>query len=164
MTPREFFPRMPEEVFDMWLNPFIKNIGWPFKSRHEDISRTRWKYLLGIDRTLNDWVLCNWRLEEINISEKKLSPGSANMIQSIITHCTTGVLTETANLENTNERFRSCVEFIVAHSRIPLPIVAIINKRQFKVIDGHHRVAALVHIGIPQNYKIPAWVPEFHEP
>jgi len=27
MTPREFFPYMPDEVFEMWLAPFIQEIG-----------------------------------------------------------------------------------------------------------------------------------------
>src|SRR4030095_4459549 len=39
MTPREFFPYMPDEVFEMWLAPFIQQIGWSFTKTTDDLSR-----------------------------------------------------------------------------------------------------------------------------
>jgi hypothetical protein len=161
MTPREFFPKMPDEVFDMWLSPFIEEIGWPFKSDTETTKGTRWENLFGIDRSLRDWAACSWMLIDIDTSRFKISTSSQFTLHALIQSANGCKPAEMVNLSNTEQRFRACAEFIVESGRIPAPIIAVFSGDEFDIIDGNHRIAALAHIGVPKGYKIPAWVPKF---
>ena len=38
---------MPDAVFEMWLVPFIQQIGWPFSEVTDTLLGTRWDILLG---------------------------------------------------------------------------------------------------------------------
>lgn len=159
MTPREFFPHMPDEVFDSWLAPFIDQIGWPFETLDADLSSSRWKYLLGLV-PLPVWHGCTWSLETINIAAVQINPSSEWAYRSIIDHCTTGSLTTiTANLQDTQERFRACTEYVRAHGTIPVPIIAIARNNMLEVMDGNHRLAALFHVGVSDPCWITAWMP-----
>ncbi len=160
MTPREFFPNMPDEVFDLWLAPLIQGKGWPFNSITDDLQKTNWRYVLGIDSTLRDWASCSWSLIEINLSEIKLTNSGVNMIKAIIGYCVMGNQTVTANLENTKERFQACTEFFIENGTIPNPVVVKKTRDGIEVIDGHHRLAAIAHVGAPKNLLIPAWITE----
>lgn len=159
MTPREFFPHMPDAVFDSWLAPFIEQIGWPFENLDADMSASRWKYLLGLI-PLSDWHSFTWSLVKINIAAVKIDPYSQWAYQSIIDHCTTGALTEiTANLQNTKERFEACKEYVLTSGTIPAPIVGAFRNNMLEVMDGNHRLAALFHVGVTDPCWITAWVP-----
>ena len=163
MEPREFFPSMPDEVFDMWLAPFIAEIGWPFTEHNTDTTGTRWVNLLG-ETPLPQWMSCTWDLVDIDFRKIKISTSSQFALHAVIQFCTAGTHTEAANLANTKDRFRACADFIAANGRIPSPIVAIIRGEEFDIVDGNHRIAALAHVGPPKNYLIPAWVPSFEKP
>ena len=104
MTPREFFPTMPDEVFDMWLAPFIKQIGWPFSSLNDGLMETRWKYLLG-NIPLSVWFSGKWHRVSININSAPVSGICNLMVEEIISNCTTNAHTMSADLQNTKERF-----------------------------------------------------------
>ena len=64
-----------------------------------------------------------------------------------------------AGVQRSEERFRACAEFIRNHNQIPVPIIATIDNGEIKIIDGAHRIAALMHVGLPENYLVPTWVP-----
>ena len=44
--------------------------------------------------------------------------------------------------------------------QIPKPIIVLQRNGIFEIVDGNHRIAALLHVGIPPNYKIPMWMPK----
>jgi hypothetical protein len=157
MTPREIFPYMPDEVFEMWLEPFIQQIGWPFTKITDDLSGTRWSIILG-DNSLHDWNQLIWSRLDVEFTKIDFAIETREVIQSIIGHCVHGLPTRTANLPNTKQRFRACTEFVRLHSTIPKPILVISRNNKIKVIDGNHRIAALLHIGMPKGYRLPIWI------
>jgi hypothetical protein len=157
MTPREFFPYMPDEVFEMWLAPFIQQIGWPFTKITDDLAGTRWSILLG-DISLHVWNQLIWSRIDGEFTKIEFSLASREAVQSIIRHCVHGVSTGTANLPNTKERFKACAEFVRVHKTIPKPIAVISRNQKIEVIDGIHRIVALLHVGLPKGYRLPIWM------
>lgn len=149
---------MPAEVFEMWLDPFIKEIGWPFTDTIQDISGTRWQYLLA-NISLKAWKEAEW--ESINCKETELSFESKLKIEDIILHCTTSHQTTMANLHRTKERFRTCAEFAANNLTIPLPVVAIRRHGWIEIVDGHHRLAGLFHLRGHGEYEFPVYVATF---
>jgi hypothetical protein len=145
------------KVFDMWLAPFIQEIGWSFTELSDDLSGTRWNVLLGGIR-LYIWHQVIWSRLDVEFTKIEFNPFTAVAIKSIIDHCVHNLSTGTANLQNTKERFRVCTEFVRAHQTIPKPIVGIARKSQLEVLDGNHRIAALLSVGVPKDYKLPIWI------
>ena len=158
MKPREFFPNMPSEVFDSWIAPLISGKGWPFKSIEDDLQSTSWRFVLGLDHTLKQWHECEWELITINLAEAKFTNGSMDMFKAIIGNAAYGVPTETADIENTVNRFRACTAYIQKHGNIPLPIIVTNINGGYFVMDGNHRMAAVAHHNPPSNLGIPAWL------
>ncbi|MGH7182066.1 MAG: hypothetical protein ACREJN_08825 [Nitrospiraceae bacterium] len=161
MKPREFFPNMPDEVFDMWLAPFIEKIGWPFTDVSADLSGTRWNILLG-EIPLYVWNRLAWSRVDLEFTKLDFTFCAELAIESIVDNCVHGLTTGTENLQNTKERFWACAEFIRVHQTIPKPIVAIYKNKKIEVMDGNHRIAALRHIGVPNGYWVPTWLPITH--
>ncbi|WNC71443.1 hypothetical protein RGQ13_15120 [Thalassotalea psychrophila] len=158
MKPREFFPNMPDEVFEIWLAPLIEGKGWPFKTVEDDLQATNWRYVLGIDFTLRQWIDCTWELIDINLPQSKFTNGSISMATAIVGNAAYGKLTDTANVENTKERFQSCVSYIKEHGNIPTPIILTRINDGFSVMDGNHRLAAILFTVNPLDIVIKAWV------
>ena len=161
MQPREFFPNMPNEVFDDWLAPLIEAKGWRFTSIEDDLQATELRYILGIDSTLKEWCTCDWELKEINLTEIKLTMGSLEMVGAIITHAALGKPSTTSNVENTVERFNNCTRYIKENGNIPKPIILKPEGDGFMLMDGNHRLAALIYLKPSKATKIPAWIPKF---
>jgi hypothetical protein len=157
MTPREFFRYMPDEVFEMWLAPFIQQIGWPFTEITDDLSGTRWSTLLR-DIPLDVWNQLIWSRVDVEFSKIDFAAFNRLAFEDIIGHCVHGRSTAAANLPNTKERFRTCAEFIRVHQTIPKPIAVMSRNNKIEVIDGIHRIAALLHVGLPKGYRLPIWI------
>ena len=134
MTPREFFPYMPDEVFEMWLAPFIQQIGWSFTKITDDLSGTRWNTLLR-DIPLDVWNQLIWSRIDVEFTKIEFAVFNKLAIEDIIGHCVHGRSTATANLPNTKERFRACAEFIRVHKTIPKPIAVMSRDKKIEVID-----------------------------
>ena len=64
--------------------------------------------------------------------------------------CVRSLSTATTDLQETEERFRACTEFVRVHNTIPWPIVAIYRNRELEVFDGYHRLSSLWQFG-PQT-------------
>lgn len=105
MTPREFFPRMPDEAFDVWLAPLVAQVGWPFSEIGDPLTG-RWQHFLS-NIPLNRWHAFTWQLREIELTQKAIAFSSLMLCDDIRNHCASGAQTMTANLENTKERFRA---------------------------------------------------------
>ena len=160
-SPREFFPNMPDEAFDMWLAPLITRYGWPLLSIDAAVSiETKWGALLA-NIPLAFWHSSQWELRNIELTPKAFAFSSQMLVDSIVDHCTRGAYTMTANLGNTNQRFRALAEYVSINGRIPLPVVAVPRHGRFELVDGHHRIAAVFHCGIAATYRPPAYVAHF---
>jgi hypothetical protein len=156
VLPREFFPKMPDEAFNIWLAPLIDEIGWPFLQLDSDISGTRWETLLA-NITLDRWHAFDWELRHVVFTPRTVAHSSLMKIDCIHDHCVRNAYTLTANLQNTKERFRACAEFFATHGRIPLPVVAIPRHGRLELVDGHHRIAALRKHGQLGIYPVPVY-------
>src|SRR5262249_39784519 len=100
-----------------------------------------------------DWVLSSLRLTEL-----VFHPQTVHRAEAIIGHCVRNEPTVTANLHNSKQRFWACASFIQAHGNVPKPLVAVSLPFGFEVVDGNHRLAALIHLGFPSSFHIQAWL------
>ena len=159
MLPPTFFPNLPDEIRRLWLEPIAVEYGWPFQSIDESTEGTKWKYVLGVDVTLRNFAGLMWNLEEIEVSSQGFCRQTIHAINTVREQNTTNKDTMFADVCDTQERFMSCVYYIRKHGVVPEPLVCLMtNEGSIDMLDGHHRMAALTALGIPEGYRIPAWV------
>jgi len=148
---------MPEEVFDLWIRPGVEEHGWSFLSTPEPLTGNRLQRLCN-GSSLNDWIVLDWNLSSLPVTESIFHPQTVARAEAIIGHCVRNEQTATANLHDTKERFRACASFIEINRRVPQPVIAVGLPMGFEIVDGNHRLAALVHLGFGGSYRIPAWL------
>lgn len=159
MTPREFFPKMPDAVYNMWLAPLVNEIGWPFSDHNTEFGDSRWKYLFG-RIPISDWRSKDWHLIDLDWNNTPIDSMTVWLLDDIKKNCVAGSATMTAKVENTQMSFRTSVEFIHANRRLPKAVVAFFRSGRLEIVDGTHRMAALLYVGIPEGYKVPTWIPK----
>jgi hypothetical protein len=155
--PKSIFPKMPQEVFGLWIAPHISVYGWPFVSVKDSLSGTSWQsFFLG--RSLEHWANLDWQLSSITPSETVLFADTIWRIEGIVGYCAYGRRTSQSNIHETEKRFLACASFIKEHRKFPCPIVGIARPDCIELIDGHHRMAALLYLGGPKGTPIPTWI------
>ena len=163
MTPREFFPNMPDEVFEMWIEPMIDSKGWPFTESNLSTVGTKWFHVFGFEYPLTYWRAIKWSLVELEIFTEKVNDNTHAVFHCIALHGITGrYTTVTAGLTDSQLRFRACAEFIKDKGILPKPIIAIREKNgSLKIIDGNHRISAYILINKTNQLSgiVKAWMP-----
>jgi hypothetical protein len=152
------FPKMPQEVFDLWIAPHLEDYGWPFLSAGSSIAGSNWENFFA-HRPLRKWADLSWQIIQIDPSQNIFHSDTMWRVKGIIGHCVNGFQTDMANIQNSQQRFRACASWITIHRSLPAPLIGIYDEHAFgfELVDGHHRLAALFHIGFPRGFKIPAW-------
>ena len=151
---------MPESVFEMWLEPIIKIYGWPFNSIDDELlSSTQWPFVLGISDTLRQWHGGRWKRCAIKRSFiKNMMAHSLFMPNEIYVNAIAGKQTKATNLFESKKRFWAAASFLEHHGCFPKPLVFRRAGQSLSLLDGNHRLAALLHIDTPKLKELPAWV------
>jgi hypothetical protein len=151
------FPAMPQDVLNLWLGPGVDKYGWPFQSVSDSITDSEWSgFLLG--RSLSFWSQVQWSLLALPLDPAIFHPDTISRIDWIIGNCAFGKETPTANLQNTKQRFWTATSFIRENSAMPQPLVVFFDECDFIILDGNHRLAAAVFLGLDKNFSFAAWV------
>lgn len=154
---RALFPKMPPEVFDAWILPQIVDWGWPFRTLNDSVLGTKWDSYF-CDLPFKYWAALGWYLRYIKPSQKFLHAETIARIHEV-GGAAFGYKTKTAHLENTRERFWASATFIQDHGDFPPPpIIGDLFQNKLRIIDGHHRLAALFHVGMPDEFRTEAWL------
>lgn len=153
---RRMFANFPPEVFTGWLDPCIRHHGWPPRG-------FEWQgFLFGLP--LGFWQSVHWQQQSgIALRPEELGHKSAQLSQ-LITEAAAGrrnLLSE--HMPDTATRFRRALAHVTAHGTTPgLPLLLVLPEG-VEVIDGSHRIAALLawQAGLPTSAPPPrlsAWV------
>ena len=145
---------MPDEVFDIWIAPLIKDYGWPFSKDSISSYGTKWQYFFPV--SFSFWRNIHWEFRK-DIHDELFEGQTLRAIQDIIGNCALGLTTDMTNLCNTHERFRACTDFIRNNNRLPAPVIGFITTAGICIVDGAHRLSAMVHLQAI-HIEIPAWI------
>ena len=154
---RSFFPRMPVEIFDVWIQPQINTYGWPFTSINSSTISTRW-YDFFFGRKLSYFRDLTWSKSLALIDSFPLNHDSWKRLRDLTNHCTGRDKTGRWKVENSVQRFIRAGAFITQNRTIPGCIILIKDEESYVICDGHHRIAAWVESNLARSIKIPVWV------
>ena len=163
MTPLEhaqsMFQKMPPEVFDLWLRPFIEADGWPFSSIYADTRDTAWReYFVG--ESIGMVAQLTWERKRLPLSISLFNPESVIMINDIIEAHMRDVNKPIAKIKNgkARESFFRSRKFIECTGRVHTPVVVRGELGDFEILDGNHRIAAAFSLGLDESFFLDTWI------
>ena len=158
---KSMLPNIPTEVFENFFVPLIINdIGWPFLTIYDSLDGTDW-YRILYPFSLDSLSKLRWKLSSFFLNKDILYPGSYDDIKLLI-------LNEIYDMEafigwypkDSRHRLARNKQLIKTTGRFPAPVVFARTSHGMKLLDGHHRVAALFILELHNTIPVDAWIGE----
>jgi hypothetical protein len=135
---RSLFPRMPREVFDLWLIDRIKTNGWPPAGKE-------WAGFL-CEHSIEYWQRLSWTKQAVDLASQQIAhPSSlavANLAQAFRTRTPNVV---TSYVGDSFERFTRMNHYVHQHGQLPGDVILIEEMPgSYNVVDGCHRMAVFL--------------------
>lgn len=153
---RSYFSKMPSEVFDLWIKPGVESYGWGVSNIGQRLD-SDWQGFFS-DQSLTFWTTANWQLCNMVFQPDMFASDSWQRVAWIVDNAAKGLETPTANIHNTKQRFWACASTIAKNRFLPKPLVGYLAPVKVHIVDGHHRLAAAVHLGVTHSSKLPIWI------
>ena len=152
------FPELPAEVSKGFLAPLIHDIGWPFNSVEECLNGTDWHRIM-YPFTLQQFAQLRWRREALLFDKRLLHPISKNDFRLVIRNLREDVWAAVGrDSEPSRKSFAYHRSRVLSTHDFCAPVTLAATPVGFKVLDGNHRVAALLTSGLSQTVPLDAWV------
>lgn len=158
---KRLLPNMPDDLFHLYMEPMIREHGWPFYSLDSPTTMPWWQLFdCHPLRTISELL---WERHEIQFSMAVFHRYSQQQIRGLVATHTLGTDTLYATIPNTKTRFRQAREFIATTGRMPVPIVLMKDRRtptiaELRILDGNHRLAAMASFSNAADCSVDCWI------
>jgi len=150
-------PNMPDEVFNKWLLPIIKDHNsWPYNNVFSQHPSLQWKRYFSLF-DLNDISNCQWNKSQLSFDQWCLDTVSNKTIAALIQSNTNPFSTVTFNVRDTKARFFGFVKEIQNTGKIPAPIIVLHTDDGLRILDGNHRLSALTYLRLRGQISCETW-------
>jgi len=153
---KAIFKNMPDEVFEIYIAPLIKDLGWPYNSANDFVSRG-WQEAFD-NHQLNVIVELQWERGNTYFSSLKFHPTSAKRLDWILEAHIDGRVTPCSNVRNGKQRLERNLAYIKRLRAMPSPVVFMNSHQGFRILDGNHRLAAALLVSRTIDTQIPYWL------
>lgn len=152
-------PNMPNEVFDTWLLPIVRDHNtWPYLNVLSPHPSDQWRRYFGL-YNLHDISSLFWEKLDLTFATNLLDPLSNNVIKILIENNVLNFdATGRFNVRNSKRRFFGFVELIQRTGTIPAPIIGINTDIGLRILDGNHRLSALTYLRLRGSINCATWV------
>ena len=150
--------KMPPELFNSYMVPFIDDCGWPFHGLFDLTHNTPW-YQLFHGLSLYKFSNLQWNLSPIVLHENILHPNSYTDIKLLIADHVFDMETPIRRtVVDSKKRFLWHMEYIKRTRKLCTPIVIMrTESSNFIILDGVHRMSALYALQLHQTVAVDAW-------
>lgn len=144
---------MPEEVFTLWLDGRILAKGWP-------PAGIEWKGFL-LEHSISFWQQLEWTKQEVYLTWATLGSQSRPIINFLLdAHINDRPNLVTAYVSDSKQRFQYSMKYALEHGTVPETLVLLKEGTRYDVVDGNHRVAALLALQSSQSTKERVTLPQ----
>lgn len=155
---KSMFPNMPAEVFDVWLSPLIKKIGWPFTSVSDSVDGTGWERALGRGLPFLKIAPLRWSKVELLYSSIHLTESSRDTLDHMLACLTkAGGTGGRGAFSDSAIRTGFKLKFMQETGRVFAPLIFESSSRGLRCMDGHHRLCALSALQ-DDDFPVECWV------
>ena len=158
---RGIFSKMPDALFDAYLNPLIHDIGnWPFQTSYDITYGTDW-YRLFCVVSMHELASCSWTLGSFTPTLSNISQQSLGDMNQLLQNYNGTLPRLFRNYDYDYCRASTAyhIQELKENGSFTQPVVLYPINGKFHVMDGNHRIAvALLLSTSGQTFPIPAWV------
>ena len=148
---RKIFPNFPEEIFTLWLDEKIGDLGWPPAGSDWDRSLVGYPLLY--------WKKLKWACQDVPLSFERLGPLSRRTVNGLME---TNVLGKhnlySDSVKNTRARFDAIFKAVIDTGKIPGTLVLLDEGAFYEILSGEHRVSVMCAMRQFPEFK--KYVPE----
>jgi hypothetical protein len=158
---RQMLDQMPDQVFELWLEPIIRLNGWPFANLNAPCVGNFREYFGAIP--LNEVAKLHWHRSPLAIADCVFNPNSKKRIQQMMDFHIFGRKDGLECAVDGEARFMRLKEVIAKICAYPAPIVLLRDGEYFQILDGYHRITALfalVFEGKVEKFEMDCWIGE----
>lgn len=157
---RDCFPNMPDALFEMWIQPEINSNGWPFRGNETMVFHSTWsKYLR--DLGPNFWRGVIWsRVSQtvIPVSLEERAKNIANMLSKVGRKFVETGVAEPTRVKDSPQKVAALADLSKSLGQIPKPLVCLVQGSEWWLMDGHHRLGALLMLGAQDSIPFDCWL------
>ena len=133
---RCMFPNMPDEVFNTWLLPIIRDHNtWPYLNVLSPHPSRQWSQYFGLF-TIYDVANLLWDKLKLSLDVYITDPVSNDAIEALIGAHVDGLETPARNVRDSKMRFFRLVNLIYRTRTVPAPIIGINTDTGFRKIHS----------------------------
>jgi hypothetical protein len=149
---------LPAEVGESFLAPLIKDVGWPFKTIEDDFGGTDWDRIM-YPFSLRQFSELRWRRKSFFLDKHFLCPVSRADIGLVIRNQTEDVWAEIGRDSEPSRRSTAWHKAsILSAGSLCAPVTLALAPEGIKILDGNHRIAALLDLGVQGSIYVNAWI------
>lgn len=156
-NPKELFPTMPQQVFDLCFRPVIAFYGWPFSSVHDETKDTAWERFFAAC-SMHQWSKFTWESGFHKLSTSELHPQTRQAVDLILQAHRLGERNAASNILKAKERFEWLSAFVREQGKLPAPVIGACTNKGLMLFDGHIRLAVLLDLKIAEGFDLPMWL------
>jgi hypothetical protein len=150
---------MPEEVFNIYIEPLIQWHGWPFSSLDEPTTPETMRWVQMFDRqSIKTISQLSWERHKIPFVFGLFYPRSQDIIAALIKWHIGGVNTFAANIADSRVKFFSARAYIEKTGAFPVPVILQRDPLGLRILDGNHRLAAMASFPNANQGIVDCWV------
>jgi len=132
----------PEDLRRHWLSREVETKGWP------PLPGSKWGYAIGAQRTLDYLQQMRWVRTTLSLQPDMIAPESLLVLIQMFRGYyyrdpAAGLF---AGFDGGRERFEGLVKYLLSNSRFPWPPALERASDGLHILDGHHRVLALLYL------------------
>lgn len=160
MEVKLFFPNMPSEVFEQFIQPQLQFDIESLTVLETFVTAPGWaKYFR--NKPLKFWASLTWTKLSIPYRDVHINPETINLACQLAKEFRESCPSQTAeraNIQDSKARFDACASFIKSMGKFPKPLVCLDVGSHFDLLDGYHRLAALFSTNDYENFPVDVWV------
>ena len=161
-TARRIFAKMPDSLFDSYIIPLIRSIGfWPYTTSNDATLGNAWERLFYVV-SLHEHASCTWRLARIRPTWNDVTPQAQRDIQGLLSNYTGTALRIVPGYDYDYCQRSTAyhINLLKKNKTYDLPVVLYPMAGKYHILDGYHRIAAFLCVPDECKVDIPAWVAE----
>jgi hypothetical protein len=139
---QSYIPNTPEEVIDIWLRPHStrEGFGWPPKPDSD------WRYVLREQNGFEYLKSLTWQKKTIEISPDIFVKEDLDIVVGLFKAHVLKHQNMFSNMSDSIERIENCCSYLKEHGVFPRPVILEETAHGFKILDGNHRILAMMYL------------------
>jgi|JI10StandDraft_1071094.scaffolds.fasta_scaffold181682_3 hypothetical protein len=139
---------MPSEVFEQFIKPQLEFEIESFPVLETLVTAPNWAEYFR-NKPLRFWIDVEWTKISLPYKEALIDMKAKALARELVNafgESGTGKPTVGASVKNSKVRFEKCAAFTKEFWKFPMPLVCLDCDGSWDLLDGHHRLAALLSL------------------